>query len=101
PAHSHFSPLSLHDALPICLVSPATRSAALEAFRVLCPCHLNELNSIAPLVLVRRADFLSTFDKPQRSLQYYDKVFAFTQPAVFRSEEHTSELQSLAYLVCR
>ena len=65
------------------LVYPAMRSAALEAFRVLSPCHLNELNSIAPLVLVRRADFLSTFDKPQRSLQYYDKVFAFTQPAVF------------------
>ncbi len=107
---------------------------------------LNELNSIAALVLVRGADFLSTFEKPQRdalamlflrlhgqgfvvaeifwglwlfplgllvyrsrflprflgvwlalagfawmilsltgvlSLQYYDKVFTFTQPAVF------------------
>src|SRR6266702_8579743 len=106
----------------------------------------NELNSIAALVLVRGADFLSLFDKPQRealamlflnlhhhgivvaeifwglwlfplgllvyrsrflprflgvwlalagfawvilsltgvlSLQYYDKVFTFTQPAVF------------------
>ncbi len=96
---------------------------------------LNELNSIAALVLVRAADFLSIFDKPQRdqglvvaeifwglwlfplalliyrsrflprflgvwlalagfawvilsltsvlSPQYYDKVFTFTQPAVF------------------
>ena len=103
---------------------------------------LNELNSMAALVLVRGADFLSIFDKPQRealamlflnlhfygfvvaeifsglwllplavlvyrsrflgvwlalagfawvilsltgvlSLQYYDKVFTFTQPAVF------------------
>src|SRR2546426_4071163 len=107
---------------------------------------LNELNSIAALVLVRGADFLSIFEKPQRealamlflnlhfhgfvvaeifwglwlfplallvyrsrflprflgvwlalagfawvmlsptgvlSLQYYDKVFTFTQPAVF------------------
>src|SRR5258707_10784823 len=107
---------------------------------------LNEMNSIAALVLVRGADFLSIFDKPQRealamlflrlhgqgfvvaeifwglwlfplallvyrsgflprflgvwlalagfawvilsltgilSLQYYDKVFTYTQPAVF------------------
>jgi len=107
---------------------------------------LNELNSIAALILVRGADFLSIFEKPQRdalamlflnlhfhglvvdeifwglwllplallayrsrflprflgvwlalagfawvilsltgvlSLQYYDKVFTFTQPAVF------------------
>src|SRR2546425_7505475 len=28
-------------------------------------------------------------------------IVAFTIPPFFRSEEHTSELQSLAYLVCR
>src|SRR5687767_15493109 len=33
----------------------------------------------------------------------YDRCFGFTAdgPSLVRSEEHTSELQSLAYLVCR
>src|SRR5437879_1101705 len=52
---------------------------------------LNELNSIAALVLVRGADFLSIFEKPQRE----------ALAMLFRSEEHTSELQSPMYLVCR
>src|SRR5205823_13623394 len=31
----------------------------------------------------------------------YQTAFLITQTDAFRSEEHTSELQSLAYLVCR
>src|SRR5205823_8512311 len=34
-------------------------------------------------------------------MQLYDLVGATARPFVVRSEEHTSELQSLAYLVCR
>src|SRR5687767_15348720 len=37
----------------------------------------------------------------QRRLKYCTARSCFSAPARVRSEEHTSELQSLAYLVCR
>src|SRR5687767_15336684 len=39
-------------------------------------------------------------DVPQQIVDYYRREMG-TYGAVTRSEEHTSELQSLAYLVCR
>src|SRR5205823_14037967 len=36
-----------------------------------------------------------------RSLDFYRKLFGAEPVKLRRSEEHTSELQSLAYLVCR
>src|SRR2546425_3770936 len=38
---------------------------------------------------------------PARAARFPPHVPAAPNPAVGRSEEHTSELQSLAYLVCR
>src|SRR5205823_13497591 len=75
-----FYSLSLHDALPICRSgsSPAVRSA-----RVLCP-H--------PAASAPAGCRTGSPSAPCSS---------GIPPAQKRSEEHTSELQSLAYLVCR
>src|SRR5205823_9840130 len=90
---------------------------------------LDTLNNVAALILFRGADFLSVFDKAQLNALGYLFVRLHGQGIfmnelfwglwlfpfgllVFRSgflprfiggrsEEHTSELQSLAYLVCR
>src|SRR2546425_11990591 len=67
--------LSLHDALPICLdvlVEPGTRPLLRDPHRVL--------------------------DRLHRGRTVTDDRGAVNAE---RSEEHTSELQSLAYLVCR
>src|SRR5205823_13532779 len=43
-------------------------------------------------------------DKPPNPTTLYEKYYTFDKSGTFelrRSEEHTSELQSLAYLVCR
>src|SRR2546425_7390417 len=61
-----------------------------------------------PLALVRDGDEID-LDVPKRKLtlrvsdaELARRREAWTPPAPhFRSEEHTSELQSLAYLVCR
>src|SRR5687767_15925490 len=67
--------LSLHDALPIC-----DRSLHGQAF---CPRAGKKYGSDT-----RRSPPIGTPRQPRT-------------PGVERSEEHTSELQSLAYLVCR
>src|SRR2546425_4486121 len=65
--------LSLHDALPIC----------------------DRLAHPAPLLhqLVHRPQLAGRIGRVPR--------FEVLEPSAVRSEEHTSELQSLAYLVCR
>src|SRR5205823_14749362 len=89
--------LSLHDALPIStslLVVIATPFIAASQFFVL---------------LDRALDFQFFNAARGGDVLMYQHVFWFySHPAVyimmlpgFRSEEHTSELQSLAYLVCR
>src|SRR2546425_2026497 len=71
--------LSLHDALPICDCFPVRKG-----WHDVLANQMHRFNKdfAAPV----RAENLDLFPHPS---------------AVFRSEEHTSELQSLAYLVCR
>src|SRR5205823_12337137 len=76
-------PLSLHDALPISFEENS--SAALPEIRA---AHRPEL--VPSFVDSLRAND-ATFDVDERGHQL----------GPVRSEEHTSELQSLAYLVCR
>src|SRR2546423_15457317 len=76
-ATTEIYPLSLHDALPICIRHPA---------------YLGLRDDVAPVARRpgrhRRGRALSSAQQCRQSL-------------LARSEEHTSELQSLAYLVCR
>src|SRR3712207_8000447 len=72
------STLSLHDALPIC---PAIRTHGYADART--------------LRAGRRADTLS------RKRRKFHENGTHTHRRCLRSEEHTSELQSRQYLVCR
>src|SRR5205823_12165437 len=89
PATTTISTLSLHDALPI-----SRRPGAAAAERARCRRHLRRRQ--------RRVDRLG--DPTQRQHDPEWRPVAARKEAIpggTRSEEHTSELQSLAYLVCR
>src|SRR3712207_8892409 len=75
--------LSLHDALPI--------SAALLA----------EVEGAFSLVAGRRAPVAVRAFTPTRADHGYDAAGSVLETNTDRSEEHTSELQSRQYLVCR
>src|SRR5437879_7503823 len=81
PLPPDFHSLSLHDALPICDRDAAIRE--LQASVKLQPNFAEAQNQLGLLL--------------QRSGNAEDAVTAFRR----RSEEHTSELQSPMYLVCR
>src|SRR5205823_13758633 len=91
PAPSQTYTLSLHDALPISLLHHHAMVAGelcpIQA-RLVVVVHVLELRKVPRDLRVRCAERLQ--------VQRGAKV-----PAGIRSEEHTSELQSLAYLVCR
>src|SRR5205823_14583105 len=85
PATTDIYTLSLHDALPICGPKGVDRLGVVADHRDACPVGLESvedlgLEPVGVLVLIH---------------QHVIEVRAD------RSEEHTSELQSLAYLVCR
>src|SRR5437762_7014913 len=89
PAPTEIYSLSLHDALPIC--RPIDRYAAARAIR-----------------LSRRLKLALRFGKSVRNSlsvrapRSISVSFAVSSALlVIRSEEHTSELQSPMYLVCR
>src|SRR5205823_12488776 len=84
PSTTEIYTLSLHDALPIC-IRPAIVSR-------ITPKDLNIVLQHPELLPAERFDLIIATN----ILLYYD---TFEQS--LRSEEHTSELQSLAYLVCR
>src|SRR2546423_10105202 len=77
------------------------------------PTEISPLPLPAPLpICARRVQVINPFNTPRRRallLGALVAVFALTvgylggllTPSRYRSEEHTSELQSLAYLVCR
>src|SRR5205823_13647272 len=101
PPPSPPSTLSLHDALPISLLGAiqeqADRRGALR--------HLALVE--APLDLVAQIQERAleplgelAIARPQRRLVGLHTVEVCRHHEI-RSEEHTSELQSLAYLVCR
>src|SRR3712207_8473455 len=81
--------LSLHDALPICaLTGSPTGSPVVRAIR----CHSSSFSTACMNSSVTRTELLALWYwidwKPSPSID-------------MRSEEHTSELQSRQYLVCR
>src|SRR5947209_12488438 len=86
PAESY--PLSLHDALPILRITPAnaifSKLSALFSSMIFAPNSKRE-KVIAPLPVAP-------------GLKNFTTNFA---SSLSRSEEHTSELQSRQYLVCR
>src|SRR5205823_14320695 len=100
-AHSYTYPLSLHDALPISWPTGGKarnegarkKRVQVEAFLDL-PGHGLRL-AVAPERCGRRAT--STFRCNAAAVGTW---WLASIPSPFRSEEHTSELQSLAYLVC-
>src|SRR5205823_9416686 len=55
--------------------------------------------SMVPLILIPQILFSGLVGVPQNTARVISTVIPATW--AFRSEEHTSELQSLAYLVCR
>src|SRR5205823_7010888 len=98
PAHPQLATLSLHDALPISAfkrVDPATTSG---------PTSSRTTTSARPSVSRDRLAVMSSVPAPRRrASSSAPRTKGVTEEAdtPIRSEEHTSELQSLAYLVCR
>src|SRR5205823_9471837 len=84
PATPHVSPLPLHDALPIFVIDPSDPGAEARYGSTL-------------VALAQRTFPVPWFDN--RSTR--DRLgYAPVSVNDGRSEEHTAELQSLAYLVC-
>src|SRR5687767_15451396 len=83
-------PLSLHDALPIWLVRLRYIVGAVNSV-VTRSCWIVSNSSFG------LGCSISTVEAPTRK----GNSTSPPSPKVKRSEEHTSELQSLAYLVCR
>src|SRR5205823_14370516 len=83
PSTSYLYTLSLHDALPI---FSAACTYNIQEFGVFC----NDNSHIKKPPVSRRFDL---------HLSHLERTVSHV--SLPRSEEHTSELQSLAYLVCR
>src|SRR5205814_9442163 len=91
PPPPPFYTLSLHDALPI-FSSIVSRFAAAS----------RKWNGMKQLPLASRCEtFASSSMTPRRELTRASSPSSRPSPAASRSEEHTSELQSLRHLVCR
>src|SRR5687767_15491664 len=89
PTTTEIYPLSLHDALPI---SPSTRSRE-------CKAQQTSVSLFRPVEVRWTSDLYAMKSEGQAGrFQATPNQCAHIAP---RSEEHTSELQSLAYLVCR
>src|SRR5205823_9009765 len=94
------STLSLHDALPISAPEPAG-IAVLSGATGAQPATAEErawLMSMSALPVRATGSYLGHGLEPQFAMNIALATLALRQE---RSEEHTSELQSLAYLVCR
>src|SRR5205823_7919287 len=100
PAPTHFYPLSLHDALPILIIDDAIVIIEQIERRL----HSTGEKGHAE---IRAAtwEFLQPLAGSSAATIIIFVPLAFltgvTGAFFKRSEEHTSELQSLAYLVCR
>src|SRR5205823_14263700 len=97
-ATTDLSPLSLHDALPISRTAGVGRLglAAGRGRRSPLACHADRQKVHGAHLGIREG--LGTVQVLER---HVDGVVAPEELRADRSEEHTSELQSLAYLVCR
>src|SRR5205823_13030431 len=98
PSTSAIYPLSLHDALPIYFTAPQRPASTAPALPESRAAHHRppSRRSLEPA----HASVL-----PRAEAGLHPRVRALRLPKRshprMRSEEHTSELQSLAYLVCR
>src|SRR5205823_13119840 len=98
PVSTEFYTLSLHDALPICArsscqVSPIFRSRSRFSASECCCGYF-----IRPIRTRRCQKPRMKFSVTTFFMRCRSEFAVCFSP---RSEEHTSELQSLAYLVCR
>src|SRR5205823_7075311 len=99
PATTHIHPLSLHDALPISGAAPPIPSSD-EKLQAKPEPSVHELH----LLLEEMEDERSKARWREAiwiSVVLHLLVIISILLGPKRSEEHTSELQSLAYLVCR
>src|SRR5205823_9701042 len=96
PSTTPISPLSLHDALPIL----RTTILIYAAFNLVAALISYPAGSLSDR-WGRRNVLLASFLIFVASYLGFALTRNVAVVAVLRSEEHTSELQSLAYLVCR
>src|SRR5205823_7034758 len=92
PAPTGISTLSLHDALPI---------SSAEAHPPVVVDEAEVAGDEVPLGVEGRARLLGVVVVAGRHVAPHAKLADVAGRSCPRSEEHTSELQSLAYLVCR
>src|SRR5205823_13324842 len=95
PPPPAISTLSLHDALPICLL----RFVKLGGFPI-----YREKDQAGLKVYDRTGGQIYGAHFPERAYSDFQNIPDLVVRSLLfveRSEEHTSELQSLAYLVCR
>src|SRR5438093_8291733 len=85
--------LSLHDALPISYAALGS-PAAIDYFKKLC------VTAVELLPVHAHIDDKVLVDRSLTNYWGYNTI-GFFAPHAQRSEEHTSELQSLTNLVCR
>src|SRR5205823_12678133 len=96
PTTIHISTLSLHDALPIFeLVEKVEQPMVLDAD------GLNIVSEKTSVLRRCKGKRLLTPHPGEMKRLFRDEQHSRGKTATKRSEEHTSELQSLAYLVCR
>src|SRR5205823_12494072 len=93
--HPPIYPLSLHDALPISPQPNFTLSASPSSVTVTRGSSGNSTITITPANGFNSSVSLAASGLPS------GVTASFSPTPATRSEEHTSELQSLAYLVCR
>src|SRR5205823_11498801 len=98
-APTHLYTLSLHDALPICFFRLLHHLSEQSAHHIVLdqPIAIFRVGTVIP-----RGFIHAQSDEPP--VQHVVAQLLAQQPLAanpIRSEEHTSELQSLAYLVCR
>src|SRR5205823_14670082 len=91
PATPHLSTLSLHDALPISTPRTSSPRPTPKPSRVSRTRSTSSPTAVAP----------ATSTAIRRNQRLPRAFPDHTTGSRMRSEEHTSELQSLAYLVCR
>src|SRR5205823_14560583 len=95
------STLSLHDALPICAIGssePPFHHSSHAVRPTLCPVRPRFL---CGELLERGTPRRPSFGGRVRRVGFFDRAHRGGRFVEARSEENTSELQSLAYLVCR
>src|SRR5205823_14550049 len=97
PSTTHIYPLSLHDALPISSSTPKRYRYSRRIHSLQKVDDLGRPSRIRRL-LISPHQQLSSIALCAQPVRHIQKPQSCSSA---RSEEHTSELQSLAYLVCR